>query len=176
MKFTYNLLIREFRIWTHQVTARREENPIFCVKAYTYIFCMIKYRANVYALTHVVSNNNFQIWRPQCLGLILVIYLMRETLKFLCGPIKRGQEAWSWQCLLHVTLPHTIFGYLFLPTRDIDMLALGPQYKITNSSSNHDLCQHTFMIYVSIYIYVQLRICTLCIGIITKSICIVPKY
>jgi len=106
--------------------------------------------------------SNFQIWRQQYLDLMLVIYLMRETFcGFLWGSIQRV-KLWSWQCQLHVTLPHMPFSVICSCQPVILMLSIGPQYKITNSWSNHmifgniHLCIHLISIYLVAYLYTNM--------------------
>lgn len=97
-----------------------------------------------------VESNNFQIWRPQYLGLILVIY-QREILAALCGTHLKGQGLKMTVSVTCDITPHHFRLFAFVPTRDFDVGYIGPQYKITNSTSNHDLLPTYTYVYVYIY-------------------------
>lgn len=98
-----------------------------------------------------VESNNFQIWRPQYLGLILVIQLRREILAALCGTHQKGQGLKMTVSVTCDITPHHFRLFAFVPTRDFDVGYIGPQYKITNSTSNHDLLPTYIYVYVYIY-------------------------
>jgi len=75
-----------------------------------------------------------------CFSLNLAIYLIRETQRFCVDPFKGSSlnlTYYMWHC------PHTIFGYLFRPTRDI---SVGPLYTMNHSSWTFiTVCTFTYL-------------------------------
>lgn len=85
--------------------------------------------------------------------------LTNERNFLLWGSIERV-KLWSWQCQLHVTLPHMPFSVICSCQPVILMLSIGPQYKITNLWSNHMIFGNIHLCIHQISIYVVAFLCT----------------
>lgn len=122
---------------------------LMCINIYTWICARVEHIWHIF----IFSNSE----ATTCFCLILAIYLIREPQRFCVDPFKGSSlnlTYYMWHC------PHTIFGYLFWPTRDI---SVGPLYTRNHSS-------WTFTSSVHLHIYICCYICTICIRIMIRTI------